>query len=131
MCCRLSSGGEPGVSPPSHPARACGAPTARCGPRTATRRRISQLLLTLLDRDRLEGKYQAKVYSADTSGVMRRMVKEYLLTFEGKPLFAERIAETVPYELTALEQDLYEQVAPQAARPVPRGGARAQGRGGR
>ena len=69
-----------------------------------------QLFLTLLDRDRFEGKYQAKVYSADTSGVMRRMVKEDLLTFEGKPLFPERIAETVPYELTELEQDLYEQV---------------------
>jgi superfamily II DNA or RNA helicase len=69
-----------------------------------------QLFLTLLDRDRFEGKYQAKVHSADTSGVMRRMVKEDLLTFDGKPLFPERIAETVPYELTDLEQDLYEQV---------------------
>src|ERR1700744_376778 len=69
-----------------------------------------QLFLTLLDRDRFEGKYQAEVHSADTSGVMRRMVKEDLLTFDGKPLFPERIAETVPYELTELEQDLYEQV---------------------
>jgi superfamily II DNA or RNA helicase len=69
-----------------------------------------QLFLTLLDRDRFEGKYQAKVHNADTSGVMRRMVKEELLTFEGKPLFPERVAQTVPYELTALEQDLYEQV---------------------
>jgi SNF2 family DNA or RNA helicase len=69
-----------------------------------------QLFLTLLDRDRFEGKYQAKLHSADTSGVMRRMVKEDLLTFDGKPLFPERIAETVPYELTQLEQDLYEQV---------------------
>ena len=69
-----------------------------------------QLFLTLLDRDRFEGKYQAKVHAADTSGVMRRMVKEDLLTFDGKPLFPERIAETVPYELTDLEQDLYEQV---------------------
>ena len=41
---------------------------------------------------------------------MRRMVKEDLLTFEGKRLFPERIAETVPYELTDLEYDLYEQV---------------------
>ncbi|HWJ49585.1 MAG TPA: helicase-related protein, partial [Solirubrobacteraceae bacterium] len=69
-----------------------------------------QLFLTLLDRDRFEGKYQAKIHNADTSGVMRRMVKEELLTFEGKPLFPERVAQTVPYELTALEQDLYEQV---------------------
>lgn len=66
-----------------------------------------QLFLTLLDRDRFEGKRKS---TADTSGIMRRMVKEELLTFEGKKLFPERIAETVPYELTALEYELYEQV---------------------
>ncbi|OOK66160.1 helicase domain protein [Mycobacterium kansasii] len=66
-----------------------------------------QLFLTLLDRDRFEGKHKK---TADTSGIMRRMVKEELLTFEGKKLFPERIAETVPYELTAREYDLYEQV---------------------
>lgn len=66
-----------------------------------------QLFLTLLDRDRFEGK-QTK--TADTSGIMRRMVKEDLLTFEGRRLFPERIAETVPYRLTAGEYDLYELV---------------------
>ncbi len=48
---------------------------------------------------------------------MRRMVKEDLLTFEGKPLFPERIAETVPYELTDAR-----------ARPL-RGGHRLRPRG--
>ena len=66
-----------------------------------------QLFLTLLDRDRFEGKAKK---SADVTGIMRRMVKEDLLTFDGKKLFPERIAETVPYELTALEYDLYEDV---------------------
>jgi len=66
-----------------------------------------QLFLTLLDPDRFEGRNKV---TADTRGLMRRMVKEDLLTFEGKKLFPERIAETVPYELTALEYDLYEQV---------------------
>lgn len=66
-----------------------------------------QLFLTLLDRDRFEGKRTASV---DTSDVMRRMVKEDLLTFEGRKLFPERIAETVPYRLTASEEALYEQV---------------------
>jgi len=66
-----------------------------------------QLFLTLLDRDRFEGKQKK---AADTTGIMRRMVKEDLLTFEGKKLFPERIAETVPYELTALEFDLYQDV---------------------
>ncbi|MCY9784192.1 DUF3883 domain-containing protein [Nocardiopsis sp. EMB25] len=66
-----------------------------------------QLFLTLLDRDRFEGRAER---SADTTGIMRRMIKEDLLTFDGRRLFPERIAETVPYELTALEYDLYEQV---------------------
>ncbi|MFF0064721.1 DEAD/DEAH box helicase [Streptomyces sp. NPDC005279] len=66
-----------------------------------------QLFLTLLDRDRFEGRQKR---SADVSGIMRRMIKEDLLTFEGRKLFPERIAETVPYELTALEYDLYEDV---------------------
>ncbi|SNQ51023.1 Helicase [Frankia canadensis] len=66
-----------------------------------------QLFLTLLDRDRFEGRGRR---AADTSGIMRRMVKEDLRTFDGRALFPERIAETVPYELTALEYDLYEQV---------------------
>ncbi|MFJ6945868.1 DEAD/DEAH box helicase [Streptomyces wuyuanensis] len=66
-----------------------------------------QLFLTLLDRDRFEGKQKR---SADVSGIMRRMIKEDLLTFEGRRLFPERLAESVPYELTALEYDLYEDV---------------------
>ena len=66
-----------------------------------------QLFLTLLDRDRFEGKNR---HTTDLSGIMRRMVKEDLLTFDGKKLFPERIAETVPYELTELEYELYEAV---------------------
>lgn len=69
-----------------------------------------QLFLALLDPDRFEGRYRPGVHSQDTTGLMRRTVKEDLLTFEGKPLFPERIAETVPYELSLLEADLYEQV---------------------
>jgi superfamily II DNA or RNA helicase len=69
-----------------------------------------QLFLTLLDRDRFEGRHVEGVHRTDTEGIMRRMVKEDLLTFEGRPLFPERIAETVPYELTEAERDLYEEV---------------------
>ncbi|HKH64968.1 MAG TPA: helicase-related protein [Solirubrobacterales bacterium] len=69
-----------------------------------------QLFLTLLDRDRFEGRGPGPGVKTDTADVMRRMVKEDLLTFEGKPLFPERIAETVPYELSSAERDLYEQV---------------------
>jgi superfamily II DNA or RNA helicase len=69
-----------------------------------------QLFLALLDADRFEGRYRPGVHSQDTSGLMRRMVKEDLLTFEGKPLFPERVAETVPYKLSPLENELYDAV---------------------
>ncbi len=68
-----------------------------------------QLFLSLLDRDLFEGRYREGL-SADTRSVMRRMVKEDLLTMEGKPLFPQRVAETVPYELTGPEQQLYDDV---------------------
>src|SRR5215469_8156879 len=69
-----------------------------------------QLFMALLDSDRFEGRYRDAVHSIDTEGMMRRMVKEDLLTFEGKPLFPERRAYTVPYPLSKPELDLYEAV---------------------
>lgn len=69
-----------------------------------------QLFLSLLDRDRFEGRASGAAGTVDTKDVMRRMVKEALLTFEGKPLFPERRAETVPFELSEGERDLYEEV---------------------
>jgi len=69
-----------------------------------------QLFLTLIDEDIFEGRYDEKIHKIDTSDLMRRMIKEDLLTFEGKKLFPERIAETVPYELSEPEQQLYEEV---------------------
>jgi len=69
-----------------------------------------QLFLALLDSDRFEGRYRDAVHTVDTEGLMRRMVKEELLTFEGKPLFPERRAYTVPYPLSDAEMELYEAV---------------------
>jgi len=69
-----------------------------------------QLFLTLLDEDIFEGRYDEKIHVIDTSDLMRRMIKEDLLTFEGKKLFPERVAQTVPYQLSPLEQTLYERV---------------------
>lgn len=66
-----------------------------------------QLFLSLLDKDRFAGKNKQAV---DTGDIMRRMVKEDLLTFEGRKLFPERVAESIPYELTELEIALYDQV---------------------
>lgn len=69
-----------------------------------------QLFLTLLDADRFEGRFSRDRHSTDTRGLMRRMVKEDLLTFEGKPLFLERRAYTVGYALSDAEQELYDRV---------------------
>ncbi|PDW04122.1 helicase-related protein [Candidatus Viridilinea mediisalina] len=70
-----------------------------------------QLFLALLDPDRFAGRFRDGVHTADVSDLMRRLTKEQLLTFEGRPLFPERIATTVPYALSAEEQELYEQVS--------------------
>lgn len=70
-----------------------------------------QLFMTLLDPDRFAGRYEPKRHrGTDTAGLMRRMVKEDLLTFDGKPLFPERRAETVAYELSEGEKALYKSV---------------------
>ena len=66
-----------------------------------------QLFLALLDGDRFEGRFRDGVHTADVSDLMRRMVKERLLKFDGKPLFPERIAYTVPYKLSDDEAQLY------------------------
>lgn len=69
-----------------------------------------QLFMALLDGDRFEGKPRDGVHTADVSDLMRRMIKEDLVTFEGKKLFPERIAHTVHYELSDEEIALYEAV---------------------
>jgi superfamily II DNA or RNA helicase len=69
-----------------------------------------QLFLALLDTDRFEGRYRDGIHAISTDGLMRRMVKEDLKTFDGRPLFPERRAYTVTYELSEAEKDLYEAV---------------------
>jgi len=66
-----------------------------------------QLFLSLLDADRFCGKFRDGVHKVDASDLMRRMVKEELVKFDGTPLFPERKAYTVNYELSQLEADLY------------------------
>ncbi|MEI7988605.1 MAG: helicase-related protein [Chloroflexota bacterium] len=69
-----------------------------------------QLFMGLLDPDRFEGKYREGVHNVDATDLMRRLVKEHLLRFDGTPLFPERRAYTVNYELSDLEAALYEAV---------------------
>ena len=69
-----------------------------------------QLFMALIDGDRFEGRFRDGVHAADVSDLMRRMVKENLLKFDGRPLFPERIAHTVPYTLSEAEARLYKVV---------------------
>jgi superfamily II DNA or RNA helicase len=66
-----------------------------------------QLFMSLIDQDRFEGAVRSGNRAVDVSDVMRRMVKEELLRFDGTPLFPERIAYTVNYDLSPLEAKLY------------------------
>ena len=69
-----------------------------------------QLFLSLLDADRFYGKFRGGAQKVDASDLMRRMVKEEMLKFDGTPLFPERRAYTVNYTLSDLESALYEAV---------------------
>lgn len=69
-----------------------------------------QLFMALIDGDRFEGRFRDGVHTADVSDLMRRMVKENLLKFDGTPLFPERIAYTVAYQLSNAEAQLYKAV---------------------
>jgi len=66
-----------------------------------------QLFMSLLDTDRFYGKFRDGTHKVDVSDLMRRMVKEDLLKFDGTPLFPERRAYTVNYRLSDLEAALY------------------------
>lgn len=66
-----------------------------------------QLFMALLDGDRFEGRFRDGVHYADSADMMRRLTKEELLRFDGRPLFPERRAYTVKYELSPLEAGLY------------------------
>src|SRR6202165_1262364 len=69
-----------------------------------------QLFMALLDGDRFEGRFRDGVHAADVSDLMRRMVKEGLVKFDGPPLFPDRIAYPVPYRLSDAEARLYTSV---------------------
>lgn len=69
-----------------------------------------QLFMALLDADRFEGRFRDGVHAVDISDIMRRTVKEKMITFDGEKLFPERIASTVPYRLSYDEDRLYSAV---------------------
>jgi len=69
-----------------------------------------ELFMALLDGDRFEGRRRDGVHAHDASDMMRRMVKESLRKFDGKPLFPPRIAHTLPFRLSDAEAALYKSV---------------------
>lgn len=69
-----------------------------------------QLFMSLLDGDRFYGKFREGAHKVDITDMMRRMVKEDLLKFDGTPLFPERKAYTANYELSDQEAALYADV---------------------
>ena len=69
-----------------------------------------QLFLALLDPDRFEGKFRPAAHRADATDLLRRLTKEELGRFDGRPLFPERRAYTAQYALSEPEAELYEAV---------------------
>ncbi|MCL1791863.1 MAG: SNF2-related protein [Peptococcaceae bacterium] len=69
-----------------------------------------QLFMSLIDQDRFEGVARSGNQAVNVSDVMRRLIKEDLLKFDGTPLFPERRAYTVNYDLSPLEAKLYSAV---------------------
>ena len=91
-----------------------------------------QLFLALLDGDRFEGKPRDASHAIDTSDLMRRLVKEKLLKFDGTPLFPERIAYTAVYPLSGDETLLYKQVTDYVVEEMNRADRlKAEGEGSR
>jgi hypothetical protein len=66
-----------------------------------------ELFMGLLDADRFEGRPREGVRKVDVSDLMRRLTKEELRKFDGAPLFPERKAYTIQYQLSDLEAQLY------------------------
>jgi len=89
-----------------------------------------QPFMALIDPDRFAGKPQDN-HGVDVSDIMRRMLKEDLLRFDGTPLFTERRAYTVNYELSDLEARLYEKVTSYVTDEMNRADRLGEGQGRR
>ncbi len=80
-----------------------------------------QLFMALLDSDQfVAGDTSDGLHVADVSDMMRRVIKENLLRFDGRRLFPERHAYTVPYKLSKPEMDLYDAVTEYVAEEMGR-----------
>lgn len=89
-----------------------------------------QLFMALLDADRFEGKFRDGVHVIDPTDMMRRLVKEQILKFDGTPLFPERRAYSPGYKLSDPEAKLYKDVTEYVREQFNRADALEEGRRG-
>ncbi|MCI2976465.1 MAG: SNF2-related protein [Ferrimicrobium sp.] len=87
-----------------------------------------QLFLALLDADQFEGGYRDSTRAIDVSYLMRRAIKEQLVRFDNTPLFPERQAISVSYQLSDLEASLYQQVTDYVRQQFNRADALSDGK---
>ena len=87
-----------------------------------------QLFMRLVDPDRFGGRFRGGAHRVETSDVMRRMVKEDLLKFDGTKLFPERRVYTLPFDLSPPEAQLYEDVTSYVREQMGRAEAMASGK---
>jgi SNF2 family DNA or RNA helicase len=69
-----------------------------------------QLFLSLIDGDRFEGKFRDGMRAVEVGDIVRRLLKEDMVTMDNKRLFPERFAYTVPFPLSPSEEILYKEV---------------------
>lgn len=90
-----------------------------------------QLFMGLIDGDRFAGRPRDGARTADVDDLMRRCIKEELLTFEGTKLFPERRSYTVEYKLSDQEALLYEEVTAYVREEMNRADRLGEGQGRR
>ena len=86
-----------------------------------------RIWLSLLDSDRFYGDSRDDT-KLEVSDIMRRMVKEELLKFDGTRLFPERRAYTINYKLSDMEAALYQQVTQYVVEEMNRADALVDGK---
>src|SRR6266508_2452613 len=70
-----------------------------------------RLLLALLDRDLFQtNEGMAQMLQQTQMPIFLRRLKERMVDFDNKKIFPPRSVDTVPYELTGIEKDLYDAV---------------------
>jgi len=88
-----------------------------------------RLFLALLDRDLFETNAPlAEILRQSDMPIFLRRLKEAMVHFDGRPIFPPRHVDTVTYELTGIEYDLYEAVSDYVSRRFQRAEAIADDR---